>query len=217
LRPSAVKPSIIITWIAAITVAVFAGCSRSGRETGTTPSIPTDKAHRKAISAVDADGIVKFGPFTARLPTGWKPVAPYSDEYVLQLEIQPLDGDPEAGTVLISFHGADDEIDVQSYINRWYGQIIARGGRPTVETARHEEFYHNGLDIHLIRFSGTFRQSRLRGDPEDSRKPNWMHLSAVVRTPGGPWFFRGTGPKRTMLANLERVRRFLMSLEYHES
>lgn len=158
------------------------------------------------------DGSFQVGSIYGILPEGWKSAEPMIDKYFAQIEIPAVENDPEPGQMAI-FRFEEDTAYTQGEINRWYGQFMQRGGRPTVEVARWEQFDNNGLHIRMVRFTGTFRQSRQRGDPETSKKRDWMNVSAVVRTPKGDWFFKGTGPENTMKNSLPEIKQFLLDLD----
>ncbi len=78
-------------------------------------------------------------------------------------------------------------------IQRWIEQMdVAPGTSP-----RPESFEANGYRISLIDVSGTLKPSMMGTGPE-TPQPNSRLLGAVVEGPGGPWFFKATGPEATL-------------------
>jgi len=190
--------------------ALVLGCGGAGEKS-------VELKRQSVIQYVEADTTgrtILIANLLTRLPEGWSEGDITADRQKARLEIEQVEGDPEPGQVEMFFFGLDEE-RIAIEINRWYGQFLQPGYRPTVEVARREEFDSvDGMRVLLTWFPGTFKQVRRRGDPEDSVKPEWMCLSAVVWTPDGPWYFRGSGPKCTMRANFGKMKEFLENLVF---
>lgn len=204
----------MLLWGVLITT-FFLGCQKKsdtpGLDLGNSETIKEMVSHPDL--RLEEDGAFQIGSVIGILPEGWTFTEPVLDKYFAQVELPAVQEDSESGQLAI-FRLEEDTTYTQGEIHRWYGQFVQRGGRPTVEVARWEDFENNALHIRMVHFTGTFRQSRQRGDPETSKKRDWMNLSAVVRCPEGDWFFKGTGPRRTMKSYMEDMRQFLLDLDY---
>lgn len=192
---------------------LIAGCGEKTAKKTTSEGQAYTDDQRPIGEAIETGGVVHFGSMKAMLPEGWVPVPPTSSKRKAQFKLKPIETDLEAGKLAVYYYGPNVD-DIEININRWYGQFEQQGSRPTVEVAKREMFESNGLKITLISFTGTRRPSPIDEEPIPSKKSNWMNMSAVVETPEGPWFFKGTGPEKTMKYHTDNMKQFLMSLKY---
>ena len=124
------------------------------------------------------------------LPAGWQSETPQSSMRLAQAAI-PGPGGP--GQLTVFYFGPGGGGGVDANIQRWIEQMdVAPGTEP-----RPESFEANGYRISLIDVSGTLKPSMMGTGPE-TPQPNSRLLGAVVEGPGGPWFFKATGPESTL-------------------
>lgn len=135
------------------------------------------------------------------LPAGWQS-EPASGMRLAQAAIPGPGG---AGQLAVFYFGPGGGGDVSSNIERWAGQVDAEPGsepqRQTFET-------DNNFRITWIDVTGTLLPSTMGAGPS-SPQPDSRLLGAVVEGPGGPWFFKATGPKATMEAERENFLEML--------
>lgn len=158
-----------------------------------------------AAAAPAAGGLL----FTA--PDGWIEETPASSMRKAQYRLPRVGGDPEDGELVV-FHFPGQGGSIEANIRRWLGQFSPEGGgappkpKLTPRTA-------NGVRLMLVDVSGTYRPSSgpmMRpGDP----KKGYRMLAAIAQTASGPWFFKLTGPRKTIdrwhqdfLAFLDTIR-----------
>ena len=48
--------------------------------------------------------------------------------------------------------------------------------------------------------------------PRSYDEPGWSLLGAIIEGPGGPWFFKGVGPKTVMADHDERFKTMIRSV-----
>ncbi len=161
----------------------------------------------------DDEGRIHIGPLGGALPTGWKSVPPASPMRRAQFELPSPEGETEPGTIAAFYFGPQAG-DVEANLNRWYDQFEQPDGRPTKEVAVRESFDVGPLKVTMVHFTGTLLSSSMPGAPSMEKREKWMNLSAIIESPAGPWFFKGTGPEATMEANREAFRGFLESLTF---
>jgi len=125
-------------------------------------------------------------------PAGWAFRAPSSSMRLAEAEI-PGPGGPALLTVF--FFGAGGGGGIDANLQRWAGQIEAD---PDAETVR-DSFTVDGYTVSTIGVAGTLLPSRMGGGPTEPT-PGSRLLGAVIEGPGGPWFFKITGPGETVLA-----------------
>jgi hypothetical protein len=124
------------------------------------------------------------------LPQGWQAETPESNMRLAQATI-PGPGGP--GQLAVFFFGPGGGGPVQANIDRWVGQMeLAPGAEPSPET-----FEANGYQVTLVDVKGTLLPSTMGMGPS-TPQPDSRLLGAVVEGPGGPWFFKVTGPDSTL-------------------
>lgn len=132
------------------------------------------------------------GALQFELPAGWQSEQPSSQMRIAQASI-PGPGGP--GQLVVFYFGPDQGGTVEANIERWIGQMeVAPGTEPSRET-----FEANGHPVTVVDVKGTLLPSTMGSGPAEPQ-PNSRLLGAVVETPGGPWFFKATGPEATMAA-----------------
>lgn len=122
------------------------------------------------------------------LPAGWQSQPPSSNMRVAQAVIPGPGG---SGDLAVFYFGPGGGGSVDANIERWIGQM---------ESADHpkpETFEANGYRVTWIDVRGTLKPSTMGTGPS-SAQPDSRLFGAVVEGPGGPWFFKATGPEATM-------------------
>jgi hypothetical protein len=144
------------------------------------------------------------------LPAGWQSETPTSEMRLAQASI-PGPGGP--GQLAVFYFGPGGGGDVDSNIQRWVGQMEPEQGS---EPARQSFETENGFRVTWVDVAGTLLPSTMGTGP-DTAQPNSRLLGAVVEGPGGPWFFKATGPKDTLAAERENFLTMLRSARRKEA
>jgi hypothetical protein len=132
------------------------------------------------------------------VPKGWQETTPSSAMRRAQYRLPAAAGDTEDGECVVFYFGAGQGGDVSSNIARWTSMVTDPDGTPA--PAITSEMQVGDRKIVRLRTSGTYQPAAMgMGGPPPAPKSNWMMLGAVV--PGGDanWFFRCTGPRKTMV------------------
>jgi len=122
------------------------------------------------------------------LPAGWQSQPPSSSMRVAQAVIPGSGG---SGDLAVFYFGPGGGGTVEANIERWIGQMESPG------TPKPETFEANGYRVTWIEVRGTLKPSSMGTGPTTAQ-PDSRLLGAVVEGPGGPWFFKATGPEATM-------------------
>lgn len=136
------------------------------------------------------------------LPAGWQQQPPSSSMRLAQAAI-PGPGGP--GELTVFFFGAGGGGGREANIERWVGQMEVE------DQPQRESFESNGLQITWVDVSGTMKPSTMGMGPTEPQ-PGYRLYGAVVEGPGGPWFFKATGPEETLAAAREDFLALLQSL-----
>jgi hypothetical protein len=136
---------------------------------------------------------------TWTVPKEWSLEPPKSAMRKAQYRLRAAPGDREDGECVVYYFGAGQGGDVKSNLDRWAAQFTGFGSnRP-----KFSETKVGGLSISRAEVRGTYTPSpmMLGGGPEPQPKPDYMLLGAIVPGPEANWFFKCTGPGKTMEAN----------------
>lgn len=144
------------------------------------------------------------------LPAGWQSETPTSGMRLAQASIPGPGG---TGQLTVFYFGPGGGGDVESNIQRWVGQMEPEQGS---EPARQTFETENGFRVTWVDVAGTLLPSTMGTGPE-TPQPNSRLLGAVVEGPGGPWFFKATGPKDTLAAERENFLGMLRSVQRKEA
>ena len=141
------------------------------------------------------------------LPERWQEETPTSNMRLAQASIP---GDAGAAELAIFYFGPGQGGGVEANIDRWIAQVeLAPGSEPVRETIEQGD-----LAIHTVEARGTVTGSPMTmagGQP--TPEAGSMLLGAVVEGPGGPWFFKITGPVETVEAAKDEFVGMLQDLE----
>ena len=204
-----ISKSCLVVWLVAFTALVGA-CDQGGTDEQTMMAAKQSAGQTQ----IERGGVsITVGPLFLQLPEGWKSVPPASSMRKAQFEVEAVEGDSEPGTVSVFYFG-ERTGTVEMNLARWYGQFEQPDGSPTEGKVAREEFERNGMKMILVHFSGRMKASMMPGAPPAAAKDNWMNLSAIVQTPEGPWFFKGTGPAATMTHHISSMKKLLSSLRF---
>jgi hypothetical protein len=129
-----------------------------------------------------------------------------------QYEVPPAAGDTIPGEVAV-FHFAGAGGSVEDNIKRWIGQFVTADGRPIEPSAvRRDAFEVGRYRVHFVELSGYLTIDPRQGGSGRRSETEYRLLGAIVETPEGNWFFKGTGPSATMEAAREEMLSMLRSI-----
>ena len=113
-----------------------------------------------------------------------------------QYRLPRVEGDPEdAEMVVFFFQGQGGS--VQANIDRWIAQFKKADGKPASDSSQVSHRESHGIPLTIVDVSGTYSG----GGPMMSAgapKPAFRMLAAVAETRSGPYFFKLTGPEKTV-------------------
>jgi hypothetical protein len=176
------------------------------------PAAPGHDAHASAGSPGPGQKVtVKIDPLTFRIPDRWTNEPPSSSMRAGQIRLPRAEGDPEDGEIGIFYFGPGAG-GIEANIQRWYGQMQRPDGSPVEQAARRESLRAGALAVTVIDVSGTLKASSMPGMPPRAEKKGYRMLAAIVEASNGPWFFKGTGPEKTMEAARAPFRAMLESM-----
>jgi hypothetical protein len=145
--------------------------------------------------ADDSAKPVKADELTFNVPGTWKAETPKSKMRKSQFKVEPAAGDSDpAEFYLTAFPGGGG--GVQANVTRWEGQFVDADGKPV--KAKVEEKKGKNIDVTRVEVAGRYVAAVTPGSPEKYNKPGFRLLGAIVMTPTSGYFFRLTGPEKTI-------------------
>jgi hypothetical protein len=171
--------------------------SQVAQEKMTAPAAPAPplaaKPGYKPAQAGDKSGELHF-----LVPEGWQSAKPTSMMRIYQVNIPPAEGD--ALPAEIAFF-APIGGSVEDNINRWTGQFSQPDGSSSQAKVKVEDIQGDNFTFKLVELSGTMLASSMAMMAPQPERPGWKMLGAIIETPSGPWYIKGTGPEKTMDAS----------------
>ena len=187
--------------------AFIASCSDKASETPTTAAPVAGMKPAAAHGTAPAASGLKY---TA--PTDWISEQPTSSMRQAQYRLPKEQGDPEdAELVVFYFQGGGG--GVQANIDRWIGQFTKGDGSPATDAAKTSKKESHNIPITIVDLSGTYMAGMGPMLAETKAKPNFRMLAAVAEAPSGPWFFKLTGPAKTVAKWENSFRSFLDTIQ----
>ena len=147
--------------------------------------------------ADDATQPIEAGELKLTVPASWKKEAPKSAMRKAQLKVAPVAGDTEpAELVLFVFpNGAGT---VEANIDRWEAQFVGAGGAKPKASV--EKVKGANVDVTRVEVSGRYVAAVMPGGSDKVDKADHRLLGAIVETPQAGYYFKMTGPDKTMKA-----------------
>ncbi len=143
-------------------------------------------------------GNLPAGQVLYTAPQGWVEEQPSSSMRKNQYRWPGVDGASDATLAVFFFPGTGGS--VQQNLDRWYGQFKQPDGSATTDHVEKKQMMENGLPVTVVYVTGTYLESQspmMMGGPV-TEKPDYAMLAAIVETANGPWFFKATGPEKTV-------------------
>lgn len=173
-----------------LVVGLFPACSGGSQQ-------PVDEGH-PVSSGGGASAPTNNSGVQYQAPDGWIKVQPSSSMRQAQFRLPRAEGDSEDGEMVAFYFGPNQGGSVEANVSRWIGQFSKSDGSPVGDQAQVEKRQVNGNSVTVVDVSGTYTGSSgpmMQGGPA---KPDFRMLAAIIETSQGPWFFKLTGPKRTI-------------------
>jgi hypothetical protein len=149
------------------------------------------------------------------VPAEWARVPAPSDMRAAQYRVPHTEGDGEDGELVLFYFGEGKGGSADQNLDRWTGQFTQPDGKPSKEAAVIVIRTVNGLKETSVDVAGAYQPAQMGGAGGEA-KSGWRLLAAVVEGPGGPWFWRLTGPDATVKAAKPQFEALLTSLQSHQ-
>ena len=161
---------------------------------------PMSMTHRRPVVfvcllasfSVAAQGTLQFDA-----PLDWVQIDAPSPLRVAQFGLPRAPGDPEDAQLVVYYFGGEGG-EVEANLERWTNQMLQPDGRPSSDVATTTSFDVAGLPVTVLDVPGIYSAEVQPGSRMRYYKRGFRLKAAVVETPAGPYFFKLTGPGRTV-------------------
>jgi hypothetical protein len=165
------------------------------------------------LVAADETVTVKAGELSYQAPATWKSGRPSSSMRLAQAKIPAAEGDKEeAELVVFAFKGGGG--GVEPNVERWRTQFLNEDGEPA--KAKTEDRKGKNVDVTFVEITGRYVAPLRPGEPETVNKPEFRLLGAIVLTDETGYFFKLTGPDKTVAAQKEAFDKLISSMSKAE-
>jgi hypothetical protein len=144
-------------------------------------------------------------------PKGWIAEAPTSPMRRAQYRVPGKAGD---GECVVFYFGPGQGGDPMANAERWAGQFTLEDGRPALGAMTTTEIDVQGLKVTLVEVAGTYDGGMTMGTAPATPKPGYRLLGAVAPGPDANWFFKFTGPDRTVVEHHAAFESMVRSLKH---
>lgn len=141
---------------------------------------------------------ITSGEIKYSVPEGWKAEEPSGSMRKAQFVLPGTGGSDPAELAVFHFPGTGGSVEAN--IDRWYGQFKQPDGSSTKDKAETKQVMAGELPVTIVYATGTYLKSRspmMMSGPVDEM-PDYALLAAIVDSGNGPWFFKATGPQKTL-------------------
>ena len=163
------------------------------------------------LAAATTSSVVGQPALRYDAPDDWIERPSASPMRVTEFSLPKVPGDAEDAELVVFYFGGSGG-GVEANLQRWIGQMEQPDGRSSFEVASTTGFEANGLAVTVLDVPGTYVAAVSPGSATRLSKPSFRLLAAVVETPVGPYFFKLTGPDRTVARWDDPFSAFLRSV-----
>jgi hypothetical protein len=198
-------PAILVCVLAL----VFAGCSSSDEKQGSGADSGQLQPAAAHGSAANANSTPKAGALKFTPQAGWIAETPTSSMRQAQFRLPKAGGDSDDAELVVFYFGGGGG-GVQANIDRWIGQFSKPDGSPVTD-ARTSHRTTQGIPLTVVDVTGTYVGGM--GSSESKPKTDFRMLAVVAEAGNGPWFFKLTGPAKTVTHWEPSFQSFLDSIQ----
>ena len=145
-----------------------------------------------ASVAVTAQGSLQF-----EAPLDWIQIETSSPLRVAQFGLPRSPGDSEDAQLVVYYFGGESGT-VETNLEKWTNQMVQPDGRSSSDVATTTSFEVGGMSVTVLDVPGIYSAEVQPGSSMLYYKRGFRLKAAVVETSAGPYFFKLTGPGRTV-------------------
>lgn len=199
---------------ALLTIVFVVACKKTPEPTGSaSPFLPEVKptAVAPVPSAAAAPTATSLPPveITWVDPPEWKRSPRPNPMRKATYVVPRVAGDAEDGEVAVFYFGPGQGGGIEANVDRWVKQF--KDVPP--DKVKREDRKSNGLLTHVIEIESGTLNANMMGHGAEKLKKDYGLLVAIVEAPSGAYFFKMTGPKKTVAGSKKAFNALLESVK----
>ena len=152
-------------------------------------------------------------PLSWTVPQGWKEETPKSPMRKAQFRIPGRAGSKEDAECVVFYFGPGQGGSAESNATRWVDQFQQPDGSSSQGQSKVAVRSVNGNQVMFVEVKGTYSPVAMPGAPSAEPRPGYAMIGAIVSSADAPWFFKMTGPAKTIDANREAFESLIASIK----
>ena len=162
-----------------------------------------------SAAADDATQTIHAGGLTFDAPKAWKPERPSNAMRKAQIKVDPVASDTEPAEIAVtSFAGGAGPLETN--VKRWEGQFENEDGK--TPKAKVETKKGKNVEVTRVEVAGRYVAAMTPGQPGQNNKPNYRLLGAIIKTPSIDYYFKMTGPDKTVASTSKQFDALIESM-----
>ncbi len=117
------------------------------------------------------------------------------------------------GECAVFYFGPNQGGDPTSNAARWAGQFKQPDGKPPEQAMKTSLIHVQGVPVMVVETRGIYTGGMTMGMQPAEEKPGWALLGAIAEGPDANWFFKFTGPEKTVTAQRAAFDAMIKSLK----
>jgi hypothetical protein len=167
-------------------------CNKAPEPTPT-PALSSEPAPVSAPAAPASAAAAEQAGLTWPDPPKWTRVQPSNRMRKATYRVPRAAGEAEDAELAVFYFGPNDGGGIEANMKRWIDQFKDTDPKQVERSIR----TGGGLKQHVIEIAQGTYSGGMPGSPSADKK-DFALLGAIVETPSGSYFFKMTGPKRTV-------------------
>jgi len=159
------------------------------------PPIDAGGAPQPGLPAVPEGAGTGDAALAWTVPSGWIAEKPASSMRRAQYRVPGNAGDGECA---VFYFGPGQGGDPMANAVRWAEQFTLADGKPAQNAMKTSEVEVGGLKIFMVEVAGTYKGGMTMTAAPAAPKPGYRLLGAVTPGPDANWYFKFTGPDKTV-------------------
>lgn len=170
---------------------------------------PIEGARPSGIAPVPPQSGTESQALTWSAPEAWIAEPPSSSMRRAQYRVPGKAGEAEC---VVYYFGPGQGGDATANAIRWAQQFTQPGGHSSEEVLETRRLEVNGVSVLLAEITGTYSGGAMMGGPSQSL-PDYMLLGAIAEGSDANWFFKFTGPEKTVAAHRAAFESMIQSIQ----
>lgn len=215
---AATAAALFVFVVFVATAAGALACSRTEEKTKNTTIITTESASGATSSAASVAPTsasvpvppeappAPITPITWTGPSSWTKQPPSNEMRIAQYLVPHVAGDAVDAECVVSRFGGGS---VNENVDRWIRQFDPATTQPLKKATRDV----GGMHVTTLDIVGSYKGLMMQTAAAPQPKAGWRMVGAIVEGPGALWFFKMTGPDKTVKAATPAFEKMLDSLK----